>query len=105
MAVPKRAQVPRDVPSDAGQQEADADQGRKRDDKPDGGPCECRGRGRIKIRRCDLCLTHDEHLQEIGWFWKTTKGTSNRALWREFICPISMLMSVTGGTHGQPWYG
>jgi hypothetical protein len=30
------------------------------------------------------------------------KGTSNCAVWRAFICPICLWVSVAGGTHRRP---
>lgn len=103
VAVSKRAQAKRDALSEAGQQEADAEQGRKRDDKPDGGAFERWCRRRRKIRHCDICLTHDEHPQTIQLAWKIDKkDSSGRAARREFICPIGTPMSVAGGTQEGP---
>jgi hypothetical protein len=65
VAVPKRAQVPEDAPSEAGQQEANADQGSKGGNKSDRGTGKSWCCDRRRIKRCDFCLTHEEHLQEI----------------------------------------
>ena len=52
----------KDAASDSGQQKAQADQGCKRHGKPNGRLREC-GSDRGMVRRCDLCLRHDEHRQ------------------------------------------
>jgi hypothetical protein len=50
------------TPSEPGQQKAQADQGGKGDDKPDGGLREGRG-GWSKDRRGDFGRRHDQHLR------------------------------------------
>ena len=103
MAVPKRAQAAGDVLSEAGQQQADADQGRNRGNKPDGGLCERWGRQRREVRCCDLGLVHDEHLQTIQLVWgNEQRDPSIRAARSEVICLICTQMSVAGGTHDRP---
>lgn len=80
MAVPQRAQAAGVLLSEAGHQQADTDQGRKRGDKPDGGPCERWGRQRREVRCCDFGLVHDEHLQTIQLVWgNERRDPSSRA--------------------------
>lgn len=103
MAVPERAQVPDDTCSEAGQQEADADQGSKRGDKSHGSCRERRYRRRGKGGRGDICLAHGGDFQEMGLVLEVIdKGTSNCAVWRAFTCPICLRVSVAGGTHRRP---
>ena len=73
MAVPKRAQAPDDVLSEAGQQQADADQHAKGRDKSDHGRGERWWWHRSKIRHCHIGLAHDEHLQTIQLVWEMSK--------------------------------
>jgi hypothetical protein len=106
VAVPEKVHASGNAPSEAGQQEADADQGTQRDDKSESGRLERRGRHGRKGRRCDFCLTHDQHLQEIQLVLEIGKAGRKRAARPEFICSICRLMSVALGTHGFeifPW--
>ena len=103
MAVPKKAHAPADVvSSEAGQQEADADQPSKRTDEPDGSPCERWGRHRRGSRRYDFGLAHNEHFQTIQLvLGSEQKDPSYRAARQEAIGPICTPMSVAEGTHGH----
>ncbi len=100
MAVPERAQVPDGTCSEAGQQEADTNQGSKRGDKSHGSCRERRYGRRRKGGRGDICLAHGGDLQEMGLVLEIiNKGTSKCAVWRALICPICLRVSVAGGTH------
>jgi hypothetical protein len=106
VAVPEKVHASGNAPSEAGQQEADADQGTQRDDKSESGRRERRGRHGRKGRRCDFCLTHGEDLQEIQLVLEIGKAGRKRAARPEFICSICRLVSVALGTHGFeifPW--
>jgi hypothetical protein len=101
VAVPEKAHAPGHAPSEAGQQEADADQGTQRDDKPESSRRERRGRYGRKGRRCDFCLTHGEDLQEMQLVLEIGKVGRKRAARPEFICPIGRLVSVACRTHSS----